>query len=101
AARVSERVMPGSVKMDKGAHPDPIGPRIDRGGCTNLISPPDVISKHCAGFVVTGYLVDVAKLEAAEMEQWKKDYPEHFERTEKYDLASGSSWDGWVVEGVE
>jgi len=101
AARISERVMPGSVKMDKGAHPDPIGPRIDRGGCTNLISPPDVISKHCAGFVVTGYLVDVAKLEAAEMEQWKKDYPEHFERTEKYDLASGSSWDGWVVEGVE
>jgi len=95
-AKISERVLPDSIKMDKGAHPDPIGPRIDRGGCTNLISPPDVISKHCAGFVVTSYLVDVAKLEDAEMEQWKKDYPEHFAR--KYDPASGSSRAGWVVE---
>ncbi len=97
AAHISERVMPNSVKMDKGAHPDPIGPHIDRGGCTNLISPRNVISKHCPGFVVTGYLVDVAKLEDAEMEQWKKDYPEHFER--EYDPISGSSRAGWVVEG--
>ena len=96
AARISERVLPNSIKMDKGAHPDPIAPHIDRGGCTNLISPPDPISKHCEGFVVTGYLVDVAKLEDAEMEQWKRDYPENFART--YDPASGSSRAGWIVK---
>ena len=101
AAMISERVLPNSIKMDKGAHPDPIGPHIDRGGCTNLISPPDPIAKHCEGFVVTGYLVDVAKVTDAEWEQWKKDYPEHFERTAKYDLASGSSIDGWVEGGLE
>ena len=96
AARISERVLPNSIKMDKGAHPDPIAPHIDRGGCTNLISPPDPISKNCEGFVVTGYLVDVAKLEEAEMEQWKNDYPESFARA--YDPASGSSRAGWVVK---
>jgi len=96
AARISERVLPNSIKMDKGAHPDPIAPHIDRGGCTNLISPPAPITKHCEGFVVTGYLVDVAKLEDSEMEQWKKDYPENFAR--EYDAASGSSRAGWVVK---
>ncbi len=101
AAKISERVLPNSVKMDKGAHPDPIGPRIDRGGCTNLISPPDPISKNCVGFVVTGYLVDVAKVEASEWEQWKKDYPGHFERAKGYHLPSGSCIDGWVEGGLE
>lgn len=96
AARISERVIPNSIKMDKGAHPDPIAPHIDRGGCTNLISPPDPITKHCEGFVVTGYLVDVAKLEDSEMEEWKQKYPENFAR--EYDPASGSSRAGWVVK---
>ena len=97
-AHISERIPNGTVRIDKGAHADPIGPRIDRGGCTNLISPPDPISKYCVGFVVSGYLVQVEKLQDAEMEQWKKEYPESFARA--YDPASGSSYDGWV-EGVE
>ncbi|WP_165050950.1 MULTISPECIES: molybdopterin-dependent oxidoreductase [unclassified Adlercreutzia] len=97
-AVISERVLPRTVKIDKGARVDPIAPHIDRGGSTNLISPPGPISKNCWGFAVTGYLVEVAKLDDAEMEQWKKDYPDAFERA--YDPASGSHYDGWV-EGAE
>jgi trimethylamine-N-oxide reductase (cytochrome c) len=97
-ARVSERVPATTLTINKGARPDPISERIDRGGCTNLICPPDIISKHCAGFVVTGYLVGLAKLEKAEMAEWKAKYPDAFARA--YDPASGSSYAGWV-EGVE
>jgi trimethylamine-N-oxide reductase (cytochrome c) len=97
-AKVSERIQPNSVMANKGSRSDPIGPRIDRGGSTNLLSPPKTISKNCVGFAVTGFLVEVQKLDPAEMEQWKQQYPEAFARA--YDPASGSRYAGWV-EGVE
>ena len=96
-ARISERVIPGSAYMNKGSRADPIGPHLDRGGCTNLLSPEGPISKHCWGFVVTGYLVDVQKVEESEWEAWKNEYPEAFERA--YDPAVGRTYDSWVVEG--
>lgn len=95
---ISERLMPGSIMINKGARVDPITDRIDRGGSTNLITTPKPISKNCWGFAVTGFLVEAEKLDPAEMEQWKKDYPEAFERY--YDPASGSRYRGWV-EGVK
>lgn len=95
-ARVSERVTPGCVMVAKGSRVDPIAPHIDRGGAANLISPENQVSKNCRGFAVTGYLVDVAKLEDAEMEQWKRDYPESFARD--YDPAIGINYNSWVVE---
>ncbi|MDD6784951.1 MAG: molybdopterin-dependent oxidoreductase [Eggerthellales bacterium] len=97
-AKVSERILPQSVMVCKGSRSDPIAPNFDRGGNINLISPAGPISKHCYGFVVSGYLVAVEKVTDAEMEQWKQEYPEAFERA--YDPASGSHYAGWV-EGVE
>jgi trimethylamine-N-oxide reductase (cytochrome c) len=92
--RISERVLPGSIMINKGARVDPIAPGIDRGGSTNLISTPKPISKNCWGFAVTGYLVEATKLEPAEMEQWKKQYPEAFARD--YDPMRGVLRSAWV-----
>ena len=95
-ARISERVIPGVVMVAKGSRVDPIAPHIDRGGAANLICPENQVSKNCRGFAVTGYLVDVAKLEDAEMEQWKAEYPDAFARD--YDPAFGINYNSWVVE---
>ena len=105
-ARISERVIPGAVVINKGSRVDPIAPHIDRGGAANLISPrggaanlisPEKqVSKNCRGFAVSGYLVEAAKLEQAEMDQWKQDYPDAFARD--YDPAIGINYNSWVVE---
>jgi trimethylamine-N-oxide reductase (cytochrome c) len=95
-AIVSERVVPGAVIVHKGSRVDPIAPHLDRGGAINLISPPRFISKHCAGFVVTGYLVEAAKVAQSEMDGWKNDYPEAFARD--YDPAIGINRKAWTVE---
>jgi trimethylamine-N-oxide reductase (cytochrome c) len=95
-ARISERVQPGSVVVNKGSRVDPIAPGIDRGGAANLLSPPRPVSKHCWGFAVTGYLVEAAKLETAEYEEWKRKYPDAFARD--YDPAIGINYKSWVVD---
>jgi trimethylamine-N-oxide reductase (cytochrome c) len=94
AARITERVQPGSVIVQKGSRVDPIAPHIDRGGAMNLICPPRRISKHCVGFVVTNYLVECAKLEQAEYDEWKQKYPDAFARD--YDEAIGINYASWV-----
>ena len=96
AARVSERVMPGVVIINKGSRVDPIAPHIDRGGAINLISPDNQISKYCKGFAVTGYLVEAAKVTDEEYEGWKAEYPEAFARD--YDPAIGINYNSWVIE---
>jgi trimethylamine-N-oxide reductase (cytochrome c) len=96
AARISERITPGSVMVNKGSRVDPIAPHIDRGGAVNLISPTGQVSKHCKGFAVTGYLVECEKLSMEEYNQWKADYPEAFERD--YDPAIGINRKSWLAE---
>lgn len=96
AARISERVVPGSVMVNKGSRVDPIAPHIDRGGAINLISPTGQVSKHCKGFAVTGYLLEAEKLSQSEYDEWKQAYPEAFERD--YDPAIGINYKSWVVE---
>ena len=44
--------------------------------------------------VTSGYLVEVDKVSVAQMEEWKKQYPEAFERV--YDPASGIYLNAWV-----
>ena len=84
--------------MDHGARVDWIIPgKLDRGGAINLISPRGTVSKNCPGMATSGYLVEVEKVTAAQMEEWKKQYPEAFER--EYDPASGLRFNAWVVEG--
>ncbi len=94
-ARISQRVMPGSVVVAKGSRVDPIAPHIDRGGAINLISPQETVSKNCKGFVVTGYLIEAEKLTEEEYEGWKKQYPDAFARA--YDKGQGITRDAWVV----
>ena len=93
-AKVSERMIPGTILVNKGARVDPIAPHIDRGGSTNLITTPKPISKNCWGFVVSGFLAGIEKLEQEEMDEWKQKYPEAFSR--EYDAASGSQYAAWV-----
>ena len=97
-AYVTERIIPGSVLQDHGARCDWIIPgELDRGGSNNLISPAGVTSRHCGGEVTSGFLVEVEKVTAAQMADWKKRYPEPFKR--EYQPASGVPFTAWVDEG--
>jgi molybdopterin guanine dinucleotide-containing S/N-oxide reductase-like protein len=94
-ARVWERIVPGAVYIDHGARIDFIIPgQLDRGGAINLISPHNTTSKNCVGQATSGFLVNIAKVTMAEMEEWKKDYPEAFSR--EYSPASGLRFNAWV-----
>jgi trimethylamine-N-oxide reductase (cytochrome c) len=84
-ARLTERIMPGTVYIDHGARYDPILPaEIDRGGAINTICPHHVTSKHATGQVASGFLVEVEK---ADMEEFMRKYPEIFRKP--YDQAAG------------
>jgi molybdopterin guanine dinucleotide-containing S/N-oxide reductase-like protein len=97
-AYVTERLMPGVAYIDHGARVDPIIPgKLDRGGAINLISPEGITSKNAAGMATSGYLVQVEKVSMAEMEEWRRKYPEAFER--EYHPASGLRFNAWVVGG--
>jgi anaerobic selenocysteine-containing dehydrogenase len=99
-ARVWERLIPGAAYVDHGSRLDLIsaGPagNIDRGGSSCLISPTEGISENCWGMATSGYLVEVEKLDHAEMEKWRREFPEAFERD--YEPASGHRFGAWVVE---
>ena len=98
-AFVTERLMPGVAYMDHGARIDPIIPgKLDRGGSTDLIAPGGIISKNCPGMATSGYLVEVERVSMAQMEEWKKQYPDAFER--EYDPASGLRFNAWVEGGM-
>ena len=76
-----ERVMPGVVYVDHGARHDPIVPsKVDRGGAINTIAPIGITSKNCVGQATSGYLVEVEQVSMAQMEAWKKQYPEAFKK---------------------
>ncbi len=92
--------MPGVVYQDHGARHDPIDSgEIDRGGAINTIAPIGIASKNCVGQATSGYLVEVEKVTMAQMEEWKKQYPEAFER--EYDPASGLRFNAWIEEDKE
>jgi molybdopterin guanine dinucleotide-containing S/N-oxide reductase-like protein len=96
-AIVWERIMPGVVYVDHGARTDFIIPgKLDRGGAINLISPRNTMSKNCLGQATSGYLVNVQKVTMSQMDQWKAEFPEAFER--EYDPGSGLRFDGWVTK---
>jgi hypothetical protein len=85
------------ISMDHGARVDPIIPgKLDRGGSINLISPYNIISKNCAGMATSGYLVEVQKVSGGEWEEWRKNYPEAFDR--EYDPAAGLRFNAWIQE---
>jgi molybdopterin guanine dinucleotide-containing S/N-oxide reductase-like protein len=98
-ARVWERMIPGVAYIDHGARHDPIGPKIDRGGAINAISPHGLTSKNACGQATSGYLVDVQKVSGEEWDKWRRDYPEAFART--YDHAAGLRTDAWMIKEDE
>ena len=94
-AIVWERIMPGVVYQDHGARVDFIIPgKLDRGGAIDLISPDGITSKNCAGEATSGYLVEIEKVTMSQMEEWRGQYPEAFER--EYDPGSGLRFNSWV-----
>ena len=96
AAYITERVIRGTVYVDHGARFDPIDPKgLDRGGAINLISPHAIISKNATGMVVSGYLVGVEKVTDDDWAEWKREYPEAFER--KIDQTCGQCLAGWLI----
>ncbi|MFC1901628.1 molybdopterin-dependent oxidoreductase [Chloroflexota bacterium] len=99
-ARVWERVRPGVVYVDHGARVDFIIPgKLDRGGAINLISPRGTASKKCVGMATSGYLVEVERVSMSQMDEWRQQYPEAFEK--EYDPGSGLRFNAWVEGGME
>ena len=95
-AYVTERLIQDTCYMDHGARFDPIIPgELDRGGAINLITPTAMIGKNSTGMATSGFLVEVEKVTDAEMEGWKRDYPDAFNR--KIDYAAGLCLDSWLV----
>lgn len=87
-AYITERLRPGVAYIDHGARCDWIIPgELDRGGAINLISPEGTVSKNAPGQATSGFLVQVEKVSLAQMEEWRKLYPEAFEK--EYHPASG------------
>ncbi len=97
-AYVTERIVPGAVLQDHGAHVDLITDGIDRGGSNNLISPYAPLSKNCWGQSTSGFLVEVEKLSGNEYEQWRRDYPEAFARD--YEPSCGLKASAYVEGGI-
>ena len=94
-AYVSERVMAGAISMDHGARYDPIIPGwLDRGGAINTITPHKTTSKNATGMAVSSFLVEVAKVSEAQLDEWNRVYPEAFSRS--YDEGAGLRFDAWV-----
>jgi trimethylamine-N-oxide reductase (cytochrome c) len=97
-AYVTERLRPGVVYVDHGARHDPIKTgEIERGGAINTISPAGITSKNCVGQATSGYLVQVEKVSGQEWDQWRRDYPEAFNRP--YDPAAGLRFEAWIEKG--
>jgi trimethylamine-N-oxide reductase (cytochrome c) len=97
-ARVNERIMSGATMVKHGSRPDWIVPgMIDRGGSASGLTTKKWLSKNTPGQHLTGFLVEVEKLSASEMDEWRRDYPEAFSRP--YDPASGLRFDAWVEGG--
>jgi len=99
-AYITQRIMPRAVYMDHGSRVDMITDRINRGGSLNLISP-NANTGHPyipAVMVVSGYLVEVAKVTGDEMQGWRDQYPEAFARD--YDPAYGLKLGAWVEGGM-
>ena len=94
-AYITDRIADNSCYVDHGARLDPIIPGwLDRGGAINTICPLSNTSTNATGMATTGYLVEVQKVTDEEMAEWKRDYPEAFERV--FDDSCGVCLEGWV-----
>ena len=84
-ARLTNRIMPGVVSQDHGAHTHPVKAGhggLDRGGANNCIAPSPTCSKNAVGEVTSGYLVGLRKIDTEELireySHCHDFYPEHY-----------------------
>jgi len=99
-ALVMERIMPGVLSVDHGARTDIIIPgKLDRGGAINTITPHGLTSRHAGGQATTSFLVDVERVSMEQYDQWKREYPEAWNR--EYDRAAGLKSSAWVERGAK
>jgi anaerobic selenocysteine-containing dehydrogenase len=93
-AYVTERIMPGVVSQDHGAKYDPIVPgEIDRGGAINAISPRNTTSRNACGMAVSGFLVEIERINLDEM---RRHYPEAFSRP--FHASAGPCLESYVIK---
>ncbi|MBI4789162.1 MAG: molybdopterin-dependent oxidoreductase [Chloroflexi bacterium] len=97
-AVVTEGVMAGAMRLDKAGGDDQIALEVNRGGNPNSINRKQPMHKHGYGLAAQFYLCQIEKLSGAQMDEWRKKYPEAFKRD--YDPAYGPLFSGWVEEGV-
>jgi len=101
AAKVSQKVMPGSIRMEKGGGWDNIIMdglnSLNRGGSNNNIAPIKGLSQNVIGLAASGWLAEVEKVTGNQMDEWRKNYPDAFKRD--YDADYGPLFSGWVQEG--
>lgn len=67
-AQITERVRPGMAhSYQAGAKYDPLEPgkpgSIDKGGCTNLLTPSRMVSKNAPGMANNSCLIEISKWE--------------------------------------
>jgi trimethylamine-N-oxide reductase (cytochrome c) len=95
AAYITERVIAGALMQDHGARTDEIiSPGLDRGGSHNLICPDALHSQNCTGMATNNFLVEIEKVSASEMAEWREKYPDAFERS--YNSATGLNLTSWM-----
>jgi len=97
AALVNEKVMPGSVHMDKAGGDDQINPDVNRGGNTNSINLKPPMHKHGYGLAAQYYLCQIEKLTGSQMDEYRKNNPDAFARD--YNPAYGPLFTGWLAKG--
>jgi trimethylamine-N-oxide reductase (cytochrome c) len=94
-AYVTEKIMPGAISQDHGARYDPIVVgELDRAGSNNTLSPHNTTSANASGIATSGFLVEV---EAVDVDELKKQYPEAFARP--FDSAIGPGLDAYLYGG--
>ena len=64
-----------------------------------MICPDHIASEHCTAMATNNFLVEVAKVNPKEMDEWRRKYPEAFNRD--YDSNAGLTYSSWVIEGDE
>ena len=94
-AYVTERVMPGVISQDHGAKYDPIVTgELDRGGAIDTIAPRKTTSRNAVGMAVSGFLVEMERVNLDEMMQ---KYPEAFRRP--FHPTAGSIVESFLYKG--
>jgi trimethylamine-N-oxide reductase (cytochrome c) len=74
--------------------------KINRGGTVNGLIPSNRKEKYIPHLQIgTSYLVEVEKLSGEQMQEWREQYPEAFDRD--YDPGSGLKFDAWVEGGID